>query len=278
MRRPLLVLVITLVSAVVAGGASADGPLGPSPGVSFGWDGVLGPRGTFRYVALPSGRTTLVAVVNTRSGRVARWSSIRGGYGVPLVAQDGSAGGMSADGRTLVLASFVTPDRRSQSRFPVLSVGTLRTRTVVSLPGLWSYDAISPDASTLFLVEYLSTTQNAPYRVRAYDLTTKRLIPEAIVDRLEEEAVMRGRPATRATSQNGRWAYTLYARPRQEPFVHALDTVRRQAFCIDLPLELGLARQMSLRLRVASSGKLMVRTGGRTIAVVDTDTFQVRKS
>ena len=59
---------------------------------------------------------------------------------------------------------------------------------------------------------------------------------------------MRGEPGTRATSADGRWAYTLYARQKHAPFVHALDTARRQAYCIDLPLDVGRAEQMTLRL------------------------------
>ncbi len=45
---------------------------------------------------------------------------------------------------------------------------------------------------------------------------------------------MQGLPMTRATSADGRLAYTLYS--AEEPFIHALDTVRGSAaVCIDLP-------------------------------------------
>ena len=45
---------------------------------------------------------------------------------------------------------------------------------------------------------------------------------------------MRGQPLTRATSPDGRWAYTLYDGAGKEPFIHALDTSTRSARCIDL--------------------------------------------
>ena len=45
---------------------------------------------------------------------------------------------------------------------------------------------------------------------------------------------MHGNPMTRATSADGRWAYTLYD-GNGHPFVHALDTAPATARCIDLP-------------------------------------------
>ena len=44
---------------------------------------------------------------------------------------------------------------------------------------------------------------------------------------------MNGLPMNRATSAGGRWEYTLYDAP-EHPFIHALDTEGRKAFCIDL--------------------------------------------
>ena len=88
---------------------------------------------------------------------------------------------------------------------------------------------------------------------------------------------MRGQPVTRRTSRDGRWAYTLYARGR-EPFVHALDTVQGEAYCIDLPLRLRQLEQMGLRLRLGARGGLEVRRGRVTLAVVDTERLVLRSS
>ena len=83
-----------------------------------------------------------------------------------------------------------------------------------------------------------------------------------MIDRLVSKAIMGGQPATRATTPDGRWAYTLYARRNGKPFVHALDTARRKAFCIDLPLKLAEPEQMRLRLRLRHDA-LTVRLGER---------------
>jgi hypothetical protein len=275
MRRALLVLTLAAAAAVVAAGARTDGPQGPSPGVSAGWAGVLATNGKVRYVAVPGGRWTILEAVQVHGGRVLRWAELRGTYGHPLVALDGTTGGLSADGKTLVLASFATSD--GISRFRALTTRTMRLGKVVALRGPWSFDAMSPDASTLFLIQYLGTGIYPAYRVRAYDMNEHRLVPGAIVDRREEEAAMRGQPVTRRWSSDGRWAYTLYARQGEPPFVHALDTVARQAYCIDLPIRLRQPKQMALRLRLRSDGKLAVRSGPSTLAVVDTTTFEARK-
>jgi hypothetical protein len=159
----------------------------------------------------------------------------------------------------------------------VLATRTLNTVRKIQLPGSWAFDAISPDASRLYLIEYLSVGQTPHYRVRQLDLSTGHLDPKAVVDRREREVEMRGQPVTRKTSPDGRWAYTLYARPSQPPFIHALDTTGGKAYCIDLPLRLQQLEQMSLRLRVNAAGKLAVGNGQHAVAVVNTHTLSALK-
>jgi hypothetical protein len=277
MRRLVLAVAISAAAATVAAGARADG-VGPSPGAEMGWTGLLAPGGKTRYVALPGERETIVASVRVRGGKIARWGVVHGAYGIPLVAFDGSTDGLSGDHKTLVLAT-PTINPGPTSTFPILATSNFRVLETVRLRGSWAFDAISPDASTLYLIQYLWTGANyPPYRVRAFDLTRRQLVPGAIVDRREEEASMRGQPVTRRWSRDGRWAYTLYARQGKPPFVHALDTVARQAYCIDLPLRLRQPKQMALRLQLGTDGALAVRAGSSTVTVVDTATWEARKT
>ena len=78
-------------------------------------------------------------------------------------------------------------------------------------------------------------------------------------------------------TREGSWAHTLYARVKKEPFVHALDTLKRKAYCIDLPLDLERDEQMALRLRLRDDRSLEVRSGQDTVASVDTRTFVVHR-
>lgn len=128
----------------------------------------------------------------------------------------------------------------------------------------------------MFLVEYLTIGQNLHYRVRSLNLETGRVDAAPVVDRREDEVLMRGQPVTRASSPDGRWAYTLYARPRQGPFVHVLDTARGAAYCVDVPLRLRQLEQMALRLRV-QGGAVEVRNRRITLAAEDTETLALRR-
>jgi hypothetical protein len=267
MRKLIAIVIVVGAAAWAAAAASGDG--GPSPGVSYGWEGVTTPNGRARYVALPAGRDTVVAVVRTQGGRVVRFRSLRGAYGVPLVAFDGTAGGLTHDGKTLALATFAPPQSRAVTRFALISTRTLRLRQMVTLRGSYAFDALSPDARTLYVIEYVSPQASNRYRVRAYDVGAGRLLTRAIADRRSRATTMRGSPATRAESADGRWAYTLYA-GGHHPFIHALDTVGRAAVCIDLPWRGSQDRLFRLRLTTSADGaKLVLLTRkGRTVLAV----------
>jgi hypothetical protein len=276
-RLALLASVGAAIVCFVTSAAAADG--GPSPGVSSGWNGVLSRNGQVRYVAVATGSNTVVEAVAVLGGRVLRWTTIHGAFGVPAVAFDGSNGGLSHDGKTLVLSSFPTrPGSGTWTRFALFRPRDLRLLSTIALKGSFSFDALSPDASTLFLIQYTSAQDYTQYRVRAYDLVKRQLVPDAIVDRREPDEQMHGGPVTRLTTSDGRWAYTLYARQTDAPFIHALDTVERKAYCIDLPLRYQLQRQMGMRLRLHGTGRIDVRSRYRTVAVVDLQKLEARKA
>jgi hypothetical protein len=271
MRRHLLTLVgICVVAVVVA--ASAHGGGGPGPGVVQGWNGVT--RGALRYVTFPTGSNTVVAEVQRHGGRVVLYSVVPGNYGIPSVAYDGQTAGLSYDGRTLVLAD-VTGSPKKVSSFPVLSVPQLKLRYVVRLKGDFSFDALSPGARMMYLIEHVSV-QGASYRVRAYDLGARRLLPGVLIDKRSWESVMRGYPYTRTVSRDGRWVYTLYG-GGEHPFVHALDTKNAHAVCIDLPKRWNKLNLGGMRLRLKGDGRIEISYGSRGIAfaVLDVREFRV---
>lgn len=272
-----LLAILASVVAAAAAAAAAAGDGGPSPGPVLGWDGVLAPGGAVRYVAFPAGTNTIVAAVRVDGGRVLRWRSVRGGFGVPTVAFDGTTDGVSRDGKTLVLSSWLSqPSPGAVSRFAVLSTKTLRVRKLITLPGSFAFDALSPNGSTLFAIQYLSASNPLRYRVRAVDLLSGRALPGSIVDKREPDEQMNGQPVSRATTLDGGWAFTLYARNGAEPFVHALDTRNRAARCIDLPWRAGQAI-WNVRLSLSPDGRrVLLRQRGVRLAAIDLRTFAVR--
>ena len=148
----------------------------------------------------------------------------------------------------------------------------------MTLEGDFSYDALSPEGRSLYLIEYTSRTDPTRYRVRLYDVPSEQLLPEPVVDPREPDERMRGYPITRATSPDGRWEYTLYDGAGHAPFVHALDTVGRTAVCIDLDAlsERADLDLYELRLAVGEDGRAVNVTGkSEPLALIDARTFQV---
>jgi len=88
--------------------ASAAG--GPVPPVLRG-TGAVHAASDMNYVAMRAGRDTLVAAIRHSDGAVQRTRLLKGRFGVPGVAWDGSTTGVSDDGQTLVLSDYGTARR-----------------------------------------------------------------------------------------------------------------------------------------------------------------------
>ena len=141
----------------------------------LGWNGVLEPSQAVRYVTFrPDGTPSWRPFAST-AGK-SRGGGSCAAFGVPSVAFDGTTDGVSRDGKTLVLSSWTAePSRGAVTRFAVLSAANLGLRRVVTLRGSFSFDALSPDGSTLYAIEYFSSPDSLRYRVRAVDLVSGRL-------------------------------------------------------------------------------------------------------
>jgi hypothetical protein len=275
MKRALVLAMFVSGLVILIGSASGAGP---SPGVTFGSPGVLSHDGKVRYVALRAGAGTLVEAVTTRGGVVRRARFLKGGaFGIPLVAYDNSTGGLSRNGRRLVVYASDTL-RRAKTRFVVLDPRTLLVRSRVTLTGDFGFDALSPDGSLMYLIQLKSPPNGSgfAYDVRALDVDSGRLYPGAIVDRREPDEKMTGIPMSRVGSPDASWAYTLYSKPNGGAFVHALHTTHREAFCIDLPLRVPDEQLARVRMRVGKN-VLMLRLRGKTIAKIDTRTLRVTR-
>jgi len=261
------------IAAVTAGVARADGL--PVLGIDDGSTGVTVPSSTYRFVSLPANRDTLVARVQRRGGRIFGARLLPGNFTVPAVAYDGSAGGLSADGRVLALIEPRVSFPRRETTFAVLGTRGFVLQRLVRLRGDFSFDAVSPNGDRLYLIQYLSPKDPTRYAVRAYDVRSGRLVHERIVDPRDREQ-MHGQPLSRTMSPDGRWAYTLYDGGGKAPFLHALNTARGTARCIDLD---ALAGNTYLwRLRLAVNGRsIVIRDGAEPELAVDPTSFAVTK-
>lgn len=307
MKRSLKVLLLAFTSlALTASAASAKGAAASVqgatvPGLPYRYM-AIGPNSPYGYnPSRPPNEFTVVGRIDKRGGRLGRWWYLPARYSIPAAAPDDTSGGLSADGSTLVLSRFswIYPPRTTglaivhTNRRPYNPPGKGRAPNLIdelSLPDSFSFDAISPDGSTIYLIEHLSKYYGGPYRVRALEAKSGKLLPEPIVDPAEPMERMEGVPISRATSRDGRWAYTLYSGNRQgqyerahEPFVHALDTVAGRVVCIDLPQLEGKAR-FWLRLRLDRAGQRLEVFDRRqrqddveALLTVDTRSFEVHR-
>ncbi len=268
-----------LIAALALAPTAAAG--GPSAGVSQGPDGVAWLEGSVRYVTVPDGAGTDLSAIRVSDGRLLRSAAFAASWGIPLVAFDGTPDGLSADGRTLVLgsASQQTTPLRAESSFLVVDTRALRSRRLVRLRGDFAFDALSPDGTTLYLIQHLSVNDLSRYVVRAYDLAHGRLLAHRIADRTQRGWVMQGYPMARVTSPDGRMAYTLYQNPGGYPFIHALDTVRGTAHCIGVPWHGDQDGLSKLRLSLLDGGHRLALgwPGGRTFVLVNTRTYRLAR-
>src|SRR4051812_5086200 len=102
MPRSLLVLLVALAIVPVA---LADGPQ-VSPGVIDGGAGLVSENGTLRFTTVETGHETVLAAVKTAGGRIVNWRILKGSWGIPAVAFNGTTAGLSKDGKTLVVAQL----------------------------------------------------------------------------------------------------------------------------------------------------------------------------
>ena len=262
-------LAVWLALMVPQGALAAGEPVPPVQDSSIGV-----PGSAYRYAVLDVGRSTVVKRQGPGAGAAVPELLVFGHYGIPGVDYSGSTTGLSADGRTLILAEIPQSAPPRTTRLVVLDTPRLDVRAMLTLPGWSTVDAISPDGRWLYLIHYASSDISR-YEVLAYDLPARRLLAKPVVDPRDRGEAMTGVPINRAMSVDGRWAYTLYLRPSGVPFVHALDTIVRRAVCIDLP-SLTNVDVGSAHLRLPPGGAtLQVEIGGVTRALIDTRTFTV---
>lgn len=257
MRTSLLILVALVCIPV----AAAAGP----------WLGIA-TNGVAAYTTQVHGTTTAV-------GDGAAKISIAGKWGLPRVTLNNDVGGLSADGRVLVLAQDDVAHRNGalsrMSYFAVLGTKPLHLRTVVRVKGDFGFDALSPQGRMLYLIQHVSEENLFRYRVRGYDLQAGKLLPRVIADKRQRDWNMNGYPVARTATKDGRFVYTLYQNGDNYPFVHALDTVSHSAVCIGLPWDWTADRQEIYQATLTIRGdKLAI--GDRF--VLDRSTYEVVKT
>ena len=135
----------------------------------------------------------------------------------------------------------------------------MERRGTIRLEGHFSFDALSPDGRTMYLIEYLSEHDVTRYAVRAYDLQRAPADPRrdrgpARARRADE------RPADEPRHERGR-ALGVHAlrRPPSTPSSMRSTPSGGKAFCIDLDALAGRRNGMwGVKLEFDGPGTLGV--------------------
>jgi hypothetical protein len=250
-------LVPSLLAVLLLPAAAAQAGGIPPTSLDAGPEGVQDEAQTHRFTAVPLATQTVLTKSQTKGGRVLRASVLQGRWGVPVVAEDSTSGGLSADGKTLVLTRVAKTFPRRRTAFALVDAGRMAIRDTIHLDGDWRFDAISPDGRRIHLIEQLGRFDSTRTAHRTYDVAKRRLVAEA--------EALRGYPITRTTGPRSRREYTLYA-GNGRPFIHALDTASGTSRRLGLPGKVTTHRRLfALRLSVRRN-RVAVLHGDQIVA------------
>ena len=290
---PIVVLLALLVPASAARGdgcpAPCSGQTSSPPGAKFLFVQPDGPAG--RVVAydtksgavmfaLPPGRVsadgfahvtafprprhgaTVIARYAVPTGRLLRTFRVRGSWTLAAV---------SPTGRWAALSRRTGPT----TRVALVDLVSAKRVAVARLRGNFEVETISTQGNRLFLVQHLDARR---YLVRLYDFRARRLASEPL--RGGDDRLMAGYAWSGIGSRDGRWLLTLYLDTRRShAFVHALDLVKTEPRCIDLPSAGGFARLRQYSLTLVPGGNRLVAANPAlgVVAEIDLTTHRMVK-
>jgi hypothetical protein len=232
------------------------------------------PWGTLHGKHLYSVTSTTLSDIDPQTGSTMASLRLPYTFQLPQVTASGVAGGLSQDGRWLVLEHPLSnPDQvdSSGSHMLVVDTSVMKAAAPIDLPGSFQFDAVSNDGQRIYLIEYLSSSS---YHVRLFNVSSGHLDPTIIFDKSDGSSAMAGLRLSGVASPDGHWLYSVYARPNQGAFIHALSLDGTIAFCIDLPGPGYVSSENGLlwSLALSADGSHLYAANGALGVVADLDT------
>jgi hypothetical protein len=177
--------------------------------------------------------TTLIDL-NPRTGTAQHTLELGGPYKLPFATLSGLPGGLSPNGRWLVLEAFDAPviAPATATHFVLVDTSYAIAAKRIDLAGYFEFDAVSSDGQRIYMIQSLS---NGTYHVRLFNVGQGLLDPTIIFDKTDGTSAMSGLKLSSVASRDGHWLYSLYLRKDKGAFIHALSLDGNLAFCLDLP-------------------------------------------
>jgi len=258
---------------------------------------VASPDGSV-YYALEGSAPTTLRWTDAKTGRAITQLTLPGAYAFANEAGPAPAG-FSPNGRWLVLVG----ETGAKSSFAIVDTSLVKLAAFAGVPGAFTYDAISDDGTSLYLIERITpeAARQLPgvnatygYRVRVYDVPAGKMSETLVVDvklaaqtdgnnaETRIDGIMSGIYQSSVPSRDGRWNFSFYYNPSRGPFIHVLHLDSRSAFCIlDLPLVSGgLEKRLGWSLALTPSGKTLYAVNGPLglVSVIDATTLKVGRT
>jgi hypothetical protein len=239
--------------------------------------GIMSPDRSI-YWAVEPAATTLVRKLDPQSGTELARIAVPGMADLPRAYGRPLPDAISANGRFLVLAAL-----SGAPSFTVIDLEKGVERASAKLPGNFTFDAIDDLGTSLYLLEH-PQPDVSKYNVRLYDISTKTLAAQAIVDQKSgiptaadlAKGTMGG--LYHASATVGLWHFGLYTSVSKGPVVHALNMTSRYASCL---LELAGMTTHRAGWAIVSSTKperaFVVNAASGAFASLDATTLQMAK-
>ncbi|MGH2597249.1 MAG: YncE family protein [Actinomycetota bacterium] len=243
------------------------------------------------YATTTLGGSTRVDRIATATGETVSSVSLAGDLQIRAVAPLGQAIALMPP-RTGSADAWV-PEARARTRIVVADPSGATDPERFSLKGNFEPEAFSPDAKTLFTLQYRPALAPTSYRVVGLSLETGRRWALIGPDKQPVENMTATR-LVQVASPDGSYLYTLYTNQRpaylQEPatsvdqngdaevaFVHTVDLRDGFAVCIALPDAFGAVPQQSSALAISPDGHQVYAIDAEhgTIATVNVRRYRV---
>ena len=216
---------------------------------------------------------TALLDLDPQTGAVRRTLRLPGAFELPPATISGLPGGLSPDGRWLVLQAFDAAANATPTATHLLIVDTSYKQAAkrIDLNGYFQFDAASNDGQRIYLIEYLSSNS---YHVRDFNVGSGQMDPTIIVDKTDGSAAMSGLRLSGVASRDGQWLYSVYIREHQGAFIHALNLQGNIAICIDLPGSGYASSEAGFHwsLAMSADGSHLYAANGAIGVVADLDT------
>jgi hypothetical protein len=214
------------------------------------------------YTVAQASGAARVTAIDPATGRTLAQTAVAAGYTLPSLGTLGPTAGLSPNGAWLTLTdNGRTASGNLVTRFLVGASSLSAPFKAVRLDGAFSFDALSNDGLSLYLIQAMADPNH--YQVRLFDLGQNLLTPTPIVDKLEPKEPMQGIRGDSVASAAGDYVFTVYIRD-SGPFIHALPLNFPFAFCVNLPKDAAnnIEQQFGWSLAITPDGSRVYAANG----------------